>query len=87
MCRVAPETLYRRDPDYDLVRYRYRWSVRGTLVRDVATAGLADAMREADDARARRDQDHDGSEGHGREKVERGSALLVLHTRRIPLRR
>ena len=44
MCRVAPETLYRRDPDYDLVRYRYRWSVRGTLVRDVATAGLADAI-------------------------------------------
>ncbi len=44
MCRVTPGTLYRRDPDYDLVRYRYRWFVRGALVRDVVSAALADAI-------------------------------------------
>lgn len=44
MCRVTPGILYRRDPDYDLVRYRYRWFVRGTLVRDITSAGLADAI-------------------------------------------
>ncbi|MGE0394860.1 MAG: M23 family metallopeptidase, partial [Vicinamibacterales bacterium] len=44
MCRVTPGTLYRRDPDYDLVRYRYRWFVRGTLARDVVSAALADAI-------------------------------------------
>lgn len=44
MCRVTPETVYRRDPDYDLVQYRYRWFVRRTLVRDVVSAGLADAI-------------------------------------------
>ena len=44
MCRVTPGTLYRRDPDYDLVRYRYRWFVRRTLVRDVISAALADAI-------------------------------------------
>lgn len=44
VCRVTPGTLYRRDPDYDLVSYRYRWFVRGALVRDVVTAGLTDAI-------------------------------------------
>ncbi len=43
-CRVTPTSLYRRDPDYDLVRYRYRWMVRGALVRDVTSAALSDAL-------------------------------------------
>jgi serine protease len=33
------------DPDYDILRYRYRWSVNGTVVRDVTTAALSDALR------------------------------------------
>jgi hypothetical protein len=44
VCRVTPDSLYRRDPDYDLVRYRYRWLVRGQVVRDVTTAALSDAI-------------------------------------------
>jgi hypothetical protein len=43
-CRVTPTSLYRRDPDYDVVRYRYRWLVRGALVRDVTSAALSDAL-------------------------------------------
>ena len=43
-CRVTPTALYRRDPDYDVVRYRYHWAVNGVVVRDVTTAGLADAI-------------------------------------------
>jgi hypothetical protein len=43
-CRVTPASLYGPDPDYDLVRYRYRWEISGTLVRDVTTAGIADAL-------------------------------------------
>jgi hypothetical protein len=43
-CRVTPTSLYRRDPDYDLVRYRYRWIVRGVLMRDVTSAALSDAL-------------------------------------------
>jgi hypothetical protein len=34
-CRINPAALYRRDPDYDVVRYRYRWTVNGGVVRDV----------------------------------------------------
>lgn len=44
ICRVTPETIYRRDPDYDLVRYRYRWLLRGVAVRDVTIASLSDAL-------------------------------------------
>lgn len=33
------------DPDFDLVRYRYRWTVGGTLVRAVRSAALSDALR------------------------------------------
>lgn len=32
------------DPDYEIVRYRYLWSVDGTAVRDVTTAALSDAI-------------------------------------------
>ncbi|MFO0832260.1 MAG: M23 family metallopeptidase [Phycisphaerales bacterium] len=50
---VAGRALYCRvdtplvvdDPDYDVVRYRYQWIVGDTLVRDVVTAGQADALR------------------------------------------
>ena len=44
ICRVTPGSLYRRDPDYDLVRYRYRWFLQGALVRDVTSAALSDAI-------------------------------------------
>jgi murein DD-endopeptidase MepM/ murein hydrolase activator NlpD len=44
MCLVRTGSLYRRDPDYDLVRYRYRWFVNGAVVREVTSAGLADAL-------------------------------------------
>ncbi len=43
-CRVAPTVLYRRDPDYDVVRYRYRWIVNGSVVRDLQSAALSDAL-------------------------------------------
>jgi fibronectin type III domain protein len=43
-CRVTPASLYRRDPDYDLVRYRFRWEINGALIREVTNAGLADAI-------------------------------------------
>ena len=32
------------DPDWDLVRYRYIWSVDGAVVRDTVSAGLADFL-------------------------------------------
>jgi hypothetical protein len=42
-CRlVAPPVI--GDPDYDLVRYRYQWSVNSRVVRDVVTAAHADAI-------------------------------------------
>ncbi len=44
ICRVTPGSIYRRDPDYDLVRYRYRWFLRETLIRDVTSAALSDAI-------------------------------------------
>jgi hypothetical protein len=44
MCQVTPASLYRRDPDYDLVRYRYRWYVDNRLVREVTSAALSDAL-------------------------------------------
>jgi sRNA-binding regulator protein Hfq len=43
-CRVTPPVLYRRDPDYDVVRYRYVWTLNGSVVRDVQSAALADAL-------------------------------------------
>jgi murein DD-endopeptidase MepM/ murein hydrolase activator NlpD len=44
MCLVTPGSLYRRDPDYDLVRYRYRWYVDNRLVREVTSAALSDSL-------------------------------------------
>ena len=38
-------SLVREDPDYDIVRYRYRWTVGGKLVRAVQSAGLSDVLR------------------------------------------
>jgi hypothetical protein len=34
------------DPDYDIVRYRYRWTVGGKLVRSVTSAALSDVLRQ-----------------------------------------
>ncbi len=42
-CRVNT-SLYARDPDYDIMRYRYQWRVNGTLVRDATSASLSDAL-------------------------------------------
>jgi len=42
-CRVNTFLPY-KDPDYDIVSYRYRWSVNGVLVRDVTTSALSDAI-------------------------------------------
>jgi len=44
ICRVTPAAVYRVDPDYDLVRYRYQWFIRGAGVRDVTSAALSDAI-------------------------------------------
>jgi hypothetical protein len=43
-CRVAT-SLVTEDPDFDIVRYRYRWTVDGKLVRAVQTAALSDVLR------------------------------------------
>jgi hypothetical protein len=42
-CRVQTDPL-REDPDYDIVHYRYQWSVNGAVVRDVTNAALSDAI-------------------------------------------
>jgi murein DD-endopeptidase MepM/ murein hydrolase activator NlpD len=43
-CEVTPAEPF-ADPDYDLVRYRYLWSVKGKKVRDVTSAALSDHLR------------------------------------------
>jgi hypothetical protein len=43
LCRVQTD-LVLDDPDYDIVRYRYIWTVDGQVERDVTTAGHADAF-------------------------------------------
>jgi murein DD-endopeptidase MepM/ murein hydrolase activator NlpD len=43
-CRVQT-SLVTEDPDYGIVRYRYRWSVDGKLVRSVQSAALSDVLR------------------------------------------
>jgi hypothetical protein len=43
-CRVRT-SLVTEDPDYGIVRYRYRWSVDGKLVRSVQSAALSDVLR------------------------------------------
>ena len=42
-CSVVSD-LVLDDPDYDLVRYRYRWDVDGVVVRDVVAAALSDVL-------------------------------------------
>ena len=42
-CRITSPTLF-LDPDYDFVRFHYVWKVNGVMVRDVMSAGLADAI-------------------------------------------
>jgi hypothetical protein len=43
-CRVET-SLVTEDPDLDIVRYRYRWTVNGKLVRAVSSAALSDVLR------------------------------------------
>jgi hypothetical protein len=43
-CRVST-SLVAEDPDYDIVRYRYRWNVDGKVVRAVQSAALSDVLR------------------------------------------
>ena len=38
-------SLVTEDPDYAIVRYRYRWRVGGKLVRAVTSAGLSNVLR------------------------------------------
>lgn len=38
-------SLVTEDPDYAIVRYRYRWRVGGKLVRALTSAGLTDELR------------------------------------------
>jgi hypothetical protein len=42
VCRV--EGMDTADPDFDVVSYRYQWSVDGATVRDVTTAARSDAL-------------------------------------------
>lgn len=41
-CRLTVPLI--EDPDYDLVSYRYQWSVDGQSLRDVTNAAFADAI-------------------------------------------
>jgi murein DD-endopeptidase MepM/ murein hydrolase activator NlpD len=43
-CRVET-SLVNEDPDYDIVRYRYRWAVGGRAVRTVTSAAHSDVLR------------------------------------------
>lgn len=44
-CRLSNTgPIYLTDLDWDLVRYHYVWTVDGNVVRDVTTAGMADAL-------------------------------------------
>jgi hypothetical protein len=43
-CRVA-SSLATEDPDFDIVQYRYRWTVGGRLVRVMRSAALSDVLR------------------------------------------
>jgi hypothetical protein len=43
-CLVHP-ALVTEDPDYAIVRYRYRWRIAGKLVRTVTSTGLTDVLR------------------------------------------
>ncbi len=43
-CRLGT-SLVTEDPDFDIVRYRYRWTVDGRQVRAVTSAALSDVLR------------------------------------------
>lgn len=43
-CRINTD-LVLDDPDYDVVRYHYVWTLDGQVIRDVTTAGHADAIQ------------------------------------------
>jgi len=43
-CRIAT-SLVTEDPDYEIVSYRYRWTVDGKVVRTVRSAALSDVLR------------------------------------------
>lgn len=43
-CRVST-SLVTEDPDYDIVRYRYRWTVGSRVARSVSSAALSDVLR------------------------------------------
>jgi hypothetical protein len=43
-CRVTT-SLVTEDPDLDIIRYRYRWTVDGRVVRTVQSAALSDVLR------------------------------------------
>jgi hypothetical protein len=42
-CRTGTSLAW-RDPDFDIVRYRYHWSINGSTIREVTTAALSDAI-------------------------------------------
>ena len=44
---VVHASLAHEDPDYDLVRYRYRWLIDGRPFRTVTSAALSDAIPRA----------------------------------------
>ena len=44
VCRATSPALLVADPDYDVVSYRYQWTVDGNIVRDVTTAATSDAL-------------------------------------------
>jgi hypothetical protein len=44
-CRIRT-SLVIEDPDYDIVRYRYRWTVGGRPARSVTSAALSDVLRQ-----------------------------------------
>jgi hypothetical protein len=43
-CRVRT-SLVTEDPDFDIVSYRYRWTVGGKVARSVRSAALSDVLR------------------------------------------
>jgi len=42
---VVGTSLVNEDPDYQIVRYRYRWTAGGRVLRQVTSAALSDAIR------------------------------------------
>ncbi|MGZ8782368.1 MAG: M23 family metallopeptidase [Gaiellaceae bacterium] len=44
VCKVAT-SLVTEDPDFEIVRYVYRWTSRGRVLRQVTSAALSDAIR------------------------------------------